>query len=229
MDRLDRFILLAEDGQVDPGEVWPESRAPDDVRRLEDAVVFEQRQSIPRAHNPRDAFDVGGGDVFRLDADERRTMGEELRAHPAADRRAHCQDSVADEPEHQRQEDEPGRCALDAEGDVTGLLPGEPGRVALDHLDRDLGARVPDSDDEHRSCAKLRRVPVLARMELDDARVELVHEGRHPGNLLASHRHDHVLCLEAPVARLDHGTRRPFFDSRSTLTPVRTGSSNRDA
>ena len=32
--------------QVDPGEVWTEARAPDDVRRLDDAVVLEQRQSV---------------------------------------------------------------------------------------------------------------------------------------------------------------------------------------
>ena len=48
-------------------------------------------------------------------ADERRAVGEELWAHLAADWRAYRQHPVADEPEHQRQEDEPCRRTLDAE------------------------------------------------------------------------------------------------------------------
>jgi hypothetical protein len=63
-------------------------------------------------------------------------------------------------------------------GDVTGFLPREPGRVLLDHVDCDLGARVTDPDHEHRPFSELRRVPVLAGMELVDAGVELVGEGR---------------------------------------------------
>ena len=64
MDRLDRLFHVAEDREVDPGEVRPESRAPDDVRRLEDAVVLEQRQSVTDADDARNAFDASGGDVL---------------------------------------------------------------------------------------------------------------------------------------------------------------------
>jgi hypothetical protein len=46
-------------------------------------------------------------------------------------------------------------------------------------------------------------VPVLAGMELNDARIELTGEGRHPGALVCCHRHHDILRLEEPVARLD--------------------------
>ena len=51
---------------------------------------------------------------------------------------------------------------------------------------------------------ELRGIPVLAGVELDDAWVELIGECRPPGLLVASHRHNDVVRLEAPVARLDH-------------------------
>ena len=204
MDRLDRLVFIAEDRQVDPGEVGPEPRAPDDVRRFEDAAVLEQRQPALRADHARNPLDARGHDVLGLDADERRAVGEELWAHPAADRRAHREHAVADEPEQQRQEDELRGRALDAEGDVTALLSREPGRVLLDDFDGDLAARVSGSDDEHRPFLELRGVPVLAGVELDDAWVELIGECGHPGDLVASHRYNDVVSLEAPVPRLDH-------------------------
>ena len=112
-------------------------------------VASKQRHSVPHADDARNAFDAGDGDVFRLDAHERRTVREELWAHPAADRRAYGQHAVANDPEHQRQEDESGRGSLDAEGDLTALLPSQPGRVLLGHLDRDLAAGVPSANDEY--------------------------------------------------------------------------------
>ena len=75
--------------------------------------------------------------------------------------------------------------------------------MLIDHLDRDFGARVSDSDDEHRPFFELRRVAVLAGMELVNAGVQLVGERRHPGGLVGCHRHDDVLSLEDPVACFD--------------------------
>ena len=86
---------------------------------------------------------------------------------------------------------------------MTGLLPREPRSVFPHHLDRDLSAGVPDSDDEYRPFLKLRGVPVLAGMELRDARIELVRERRRSGDLMACHRDHHVLSREEPVARFD--------------------------
>ena len=54
MDRLDRLVFIAEDRQVDPGEVGPEPRTPDDVRRLEDAAVLEDGMP-PRTPTTRGA------------------------------------------------------------------------------------------------------------------------------------------------------------------------------
>ena len=111
---------------------------------------------------------------------------------------------------------------------MTALLPREPGRVLLDHLDRDLAARVPCSDDEHRPLSELSGAAVLAGVELDDARVELGRERRQPGNAVACHRNDHVLGLEDAIACLDHEA-AAVPGHPSALTPVRTGSSNRAA
>ena len=117
------------------------------------------------------------------------------------------------------------RRALDPEGDMSALLSREPGRVLLDHLDRDLGARVPGSNDEHPALLELRRVPVLAGMELHDARVELARERRHAGDPWLAIA---TTTLSASKTRSLASTtnRLPFLDSRSTRTPVRTGSSN---
>ena len=93
---------------------------------------------------------------------------------------------------------------LDPEGDVTALLSREPGRVLLDDLDGDLAARVSGSDDEHAPFLELRGVAVLAGVELDDAWVELIGECGYPGDLVASHRDDDVVSLEASVPRVDH-------------------------
>ena len=41
-------------------------------------------------------------------------------------------------------------------------------------------------------------------MQLDDARIELRGEGRHPRDLVARHRHHHVLGPEPPVAGRNH-------------------------
>ena len=51
---------------------------------------------------------------------------------------------------------------------------------------------------------ELRGVPVLAGVELDDAWVELIGERGYPGDLVASHRYNDVVSLEALVPSLDH-------------------------
>jgi hypothetical protein len=68
-------------------------------------------------------------------------------------------------------------------------------------LDGDLGARVARSDDQHRARAQLRRAPVLARVQLDDPRVELAGERRQLGLLVARHRHHHLARQESLLAR----------------------------
>jgi hypothetical protein len=72
VDGLDWLLRVVEDGEVDPGEVGTEPRVPDDVRRLEDAIVLEERQSAPHADDAGNAFDAGGGEIFGLHAGDRR-------------------------------------------------------------------------------------------------------------------------------------------------------------
>src|SRR5919198_5549554 len=69
-----RLPVLVEDREVDPGEVLAEAGAPDDVRYVEDAVVLEQRQTVARADDAAASLDARVGEVFRLDADQRRSL-----------------------------------------------------------------------------------------------------------------------------------------------------------
>ena len=95
-------------------------------------------------------------------------MGEELRAHPAPDRRAHRQHPVADNTEHQRQEDEPCRRALDAEGDMTGLL--SPRATFGCSLTTSIAISAPEFPRRQPATAllELRGIQVVERMQLDD-------------------------------------------------------------
>ena len=47
-------------------------------------------------------------------------------------------------------------------------------------------------------------VPIAAGVELEDARVELTPERRHPRDLMGCHGHYYVFSLEESLARLDY-------------------------
>jgi len=96
---LQRPAVVAEDRQVDPAEVWPEPGAPDHVRHLEDAPVRQQRGAVPDAGHPRHPLDPGGGDVLRLDPDQRPAVGQDLRPQLAAWSGPHAQHVRPDEEE----------------------------------------------------------------------------------------------------------------------------------
>ena len=59
VDWLVRLLVLTEDRKVDPGEVWAEARAPDDVLHRKDAFVLQDGESVSSADHPADAFDAG--------------------------------------------------------------------------------------------------------------------------------------------------------------------------
>ena len=67
-------------------------------------------------------------------------------------------------------------------------------------LERDLGARVARPHDEDAAVPELRRVAVLAGVQLDDGRIELLRECRPPGSLPVGHRDHDVVGLEPPIA-----------------------------
>jgi hypothetical protein len=56
---------------------------------------------------------------------------------------------VADDTEHQRQEDVPRQCTVMAERDLTGFGPGQPGLVGIRDIKGDLCSGVPHPDHEH--------------------------------------------------------------------------------
>ena len=63
-------------------------------------------------------------------------------------------------------------------------------------LQCDLAARIRSADHENRAVPQLGGISILARVELDDARIELGSKARHARKLVARHRHDHVSGLE---------------------------------
>ena len=50
--------------EIDPVEIRSESRAPNDVRHLEDRSILEERISVLHACHSRHSLDAGGGEVL---------------------------------------------------------------------------------------------------------------------------------------------------------------------
>jgi hypothetical protein len=53
--------------------------------------------------------------------------------------------------------------------------------------------------DKDASVSKLRGASIFGGMQLDDARIKFPSERRHPGSLVARHRHHDVLGLKPSV------------------------------
>src|SRR5947208_758233 len=176
---MDRLSVLPEDRKVDPGEVVAETRAPDHVRRVEHTLVLEHGQALTDAGDLRHTLDSGSDEGVRLDPDQGRGAEGELRADLAADRRAHREHVVPEEAEDG--EHDLATAASMRNGDLADVSPGEPGGARTGQLVRDLRAGVAGADDEHAAFPQLHGVAVLARVQLDDSRIELRCEGRHMG------------------------------------------------
>src|SRR5215213_1262986 len=133
------FVFI-EDGEVDPGELLPETRAPDYVQHIKDASVLERRAAVLHADGPWYLFDSGGGEVLQLDTDERRAMGDELGVSLPPDWRPQCQHMVADEPHHG--EDEPRRSGSVTDRDLSRGFARQVYGMRSGYLESDLGSRV---------------------------------------------------------------------------------------
>ena len=66
-------------------------------------------------------------------------------------------------------------------------------------LQSDFGARVSNADEEDSALLQLRRVPVVVRMKLNNARIEIPSERGRPGLLVIGHRDDHIFRLETQI------------------------------
>src|SRR6266545_5725765 len=196
------FTVLAEDRKVDPRELLPVAGAPDDVRDLQDSIVFQHRQSVEHAHHPRDAFYARGYQVLGLDPDQRSCHGRKLRNKLSADGRPLRQDVAAREPDDR--EDEPRAPAPMADRDLPRRLPREPRALALRELERDLGTRIAQADDEHVTLPQLPRVAVVARVEQHDRGVELEGEWGEFWDPLCPRRHHDTVGFEPALAGDDH-------------------------
>src|SRR5215212_10240650 len=120
-----------------------EARAPDDVCRVDDPVVFHSRQPVAHADCPGNAFHPGGIQVAGLDADRRGATGEDLWARSAADGGVHSEHAVEHEPEHQGCEEKPRGGALDTERHVTGVPARQPGAMRARQLEEISAPELP--------------------------------------------------------------------------------------
>jgi hypothetical protein len=71
-------------------------------------------------------------------------------------------------------------------------------------LESDLRSRVARANHQDGAFLELRWVKVMARMELHDARMEIVGEGRYLRDLVGARRDDHVFHFETPAAGCQH-------------------------
>src|SRR5215203_194562 len=161
------FVFI-EDGEVDPGKLLPEPRAPDHVRHIKDASVLEHWATVLYAHGPWHLLDSGGGEVLQLDADERRAMGDKPGLSLPPDRRFQRQHMMADEPHHG--EDEPRRSGSVTDRDLSRGSARQVCGMQAGHLESDLRSRVASANHQNGAFLELRRTAVLTRMELYDAR-----------------------------------------------------------
>jgi hypothetical protein len=189
----------AGDRQVDPRELFPVAGAPDHVRHVQRATLVDHGKAVGDAGRPADPLDTGLYEMLRLHPDERRSLGHDLRTDLAADRCAHRQHVVTEEADDR--EDPPRHHRAVTEGELRGRLARQIRLVRARHLLGDLGPRVADPDDQHRTLAALVGAEVLARVQLRDVPVQLGREARDLPDLVRARGDDDVVGLEAARAR----------------------------
>src|SRR5215203_7524246 len=110
------------------------------------------------------------------------------------DRRFQRQHVIADEPHHG--EDEPRHSGSVTDRDLSRGLAREVCGMRSGHLESDLRSRVARSNHENGAFLELRGVTVMARMQLQDARMKLVGEGWNLRDLVGARGDDHVFRFE---------------------------------
>ena len=120
---------------------------------------------------------------------------------------------------HQR-DDEPSGPAPDADGLVPGVPARQPRRMTARTTSRAISAPELPAPTTSTPPSELRRIPVVARVQLHDRRVELAARTPAPGAADRRHRDDDVVGLEPAVAGASRRTGRPSCASPSTRTPV---------
>jgi O-acetylhomoserine (thiol)-lyase len=88
-----------------------------------------------------------------------------------------------------------------AERDLAVRPTRENGPMGRRGLEGDVRAGMAQADDEHGPVGELRRIPVLAGVDLSDPRIELPGDLRDRRHREGASRHDHLARPEAPVSR----------------------------
>ena len=195
--------VVSDDGGVDPVEDLPEPGRPHDVGDLTRSPVDHRQPVAHLLDAGGDALDAACGEVRRLDPQRRAAVVTHVRHHPAPEWGA-AGEHVAPREEQDREEGV-HRAGLEPGRDRAAVATGEDGRVGGCHLEGDVRPGVARPDDEHRAGVQLPGPAVLARVELEDRRVELCGDGRDVGGAAERARgDDHVVAeVAAAVGRED--------------------------
>jgi hypothetical protein len=156
--------------EIDPGEPWMESGAPDHVGNIDTTAVFELGLSVLDPGDPRNPFYARFGQVLWLHPDQGLTGGHQLGPGSSSDRRAGGEHSVEDDPSDERHKN-PRRHALWTEWEIAGVGSGQPDVVGSRQLFGELCPRVAGTNDQDSSLLELCGVAVLGDMKLDDAQI----------------------------------------------------------
>ena len=100
--------------------------APDNIRDVEYAAVLEYQPSILYRGSPWDALDARRVKVSWLHSNQRTAHREYLPAKRAPHRRIHREHAMEEAPEHEPDQHETSRKAVNAEGDVADVPASEP-------------------------------------------------------------------------------------------------------
>ncbi len=171
--------VLAEDRQVDPLERLPEAGRPDHRGGVDGGAVGKQRHAVPDTDDAGlVADDAPVGEVRALDPEHRPAVEADVGHLLAAHRRTPG-DDVAPQEQQDREHDlhPPG---LEPHGDLAAVPADQRGGTGLGHLVGDVRARVRGAHDEDRAVPELTRSSVLARVQLQDRRIEVGGEARAP-------------------------------------------------
>ena len=96
--------------------------------------------------------------------------------------------------------DERREAPVGVERELADVGANQPCPMAGRDVERDLRARVARADDEDGAVLELARVPVVARMELADGRIELAGERGDARLVVGAGRDDDLIGLEPAIA-----------------------------
>jgi hypothetical protein len=198
---VQRLAVLSEDREINPLEPGQKTGRPDHVLDFQDPSILELGQTALHPDDSWYSLDARRDEILRFDSDQRGRPQQHPGPHLSPDRRVHVKDVVAECPDEVNEKEASGE-SVNPERHDPWFFPREPGRMPLSHFHRDFRSGVAGTHDQHSAGSQLRRVPIVARVELHDPKVELGREPRDSRPAIIPCRDHDLIRLEALFSRL---------------------------